>query len=143
MLGDRLQLLQQAGLLRRTTLPPPAASACMSSLAAAAQTGAAGPGRLGLPLLDSPRDQDAYRLSWLALTLKQRFDPEAAREVNLTWELRVDDEVLHIIIDNGTVQIVQGPARAPEVVLVADCDTFLAWAAASWTTTRPWRPAFG
>jgi DNA-binding HxlR family transcriptional regulator/putative sterol carrier protein len=130
VLGDRLQLLQQAGLVRRAILPPPAASTVYELTDRGRQLkpvllALAG---WGLPLLDSPRDQDTFRLSWLVLALEQRFDPQAARGVELTWELRVDDEVLHVIIDNDTVQTLQGPAPAPDVVLEADRDLFLAWA---------------
>jgi DNA-binding HxlR family transcriptional regulator len=129
VLGDRLQLLQQAGLVRRAILPPPAASAVYELTDRGRQLkpvllALAG---WGLPLLGSPRDQDAYRLGWLVLALEERFDPDAARRVELTWELRVDDEVLHVSIDNGAVQTLQGPAPAPEVVLEADRDLFLAW----------------
>jgi DNA-binding HxlR family transcriptional regulator len=129
VLGDRLQLLQQAGLVRRAILPPPAASAVYELTDRGRQLkpvllALAG---WGLPLLGSPRYQDAYRLGWLVLALEERFDPDAARRVELTWELRVDDEVLHVSIDNGAVQTLQGPAPAPEVVLEADRDLFLAW----------------
>jgi DNA-binding HxlR family transcriptional regulator len=129
ILGDRLQLLQQAGLLRRTTLPPPAAATVYELTDRGRQLkpvllALAG---WGLPLLGSPRTQDAYRLGWLVLALEQRFDPQAGRGVELTWELRVGDEVLHVRVRDGAVQTLQGPAPAPEVVLEADRDVFLAW----------------
>jgi DNA-binding HxlR family transcriptional regulator len=129
VLGDRLQLLQQAGLVRRTTLPPPAASTVYELTDRGRQLkpvllALAG---WGLPLLDSPRDQDTFRLSWLVLALEQRFDPQAARGVELTWELRVGDEVLHVNIRDGAVQTLQGPTPAPDVILEADRDVFLAW----------------
>ena len=129
VLGDRLQLLQQAGLIRRTTLPPPAASTVYELTDRGYQLK---PVLLALadwgqPLLGSPRDQDTYRLSWLVLALEQRFDPHAAQGVHLTWELRVDDEILHVNVRDGTVQTLQGPAPDPQVVLKADHDTFLAW----------------
>jgi DNA-binding HxlR family transcriptional regulator len=129
ILGDRLQLLQQAGLVRRATLPPPAASSVYELTDRGHQLkpvllALAG---WGLPLLGRPRDQDTYRLSWLVLALEERFDPQAARGVELTWELRVGDEVLHVTVRDGTVQTLQGPAPAPEVVLEADRELFLAW----------------
>jgi DNA-binding HxlR family transcriptional regulator len=129
ILGDRLQLLQQAGLLRRATLPPPAASTVYELTDRGHQLkpvllALAG---WGLPLLGSPRTQDTYRLSWLVLALEQRFDPQAARGVNLTWELRVGDEVLHVKVRDGAVQTLQGPAPAPQVVLEANRELFLAW----------------
>ena len=129
VLGDRLQLLQQAGLIRRATLAPPAASTVYELTDRGHQLkpvllALAG---WGLPLLGSPRTQDTYRLSWLVLALEQRFDPQAARGVDLTWELRVGDEVLHVKVRDGAVQTLQGPAPAPEVVLEADRDVFLAW----------------
>jgi DNA-binding HxlR family transcriptional regulator len=129
VLGDRLQLLQQAGLIRRATLAPPAASTVYELTDRGRQLkpvllALAG---WGLPLLGSPRPQDAYRLGWLVLALEQRFDPQAARGVELTWELRVGNEVLHVNVRDGAVQTLQGPAPAPEVVLEADRDVFLAW----------------
>ena len=129
VVGDRLQLLQQAGLIRRATLPPPAASTVYELTDRGHQLkpvllALAG---WGLPLLGSPRDQDAYRLSWLVLALEQRFDPQAARGVELTWELRVGDDVLHVNVRDGTVQTLQGPAPDPEVVLEANRELFLAW----------------
>jgi DNA-binding HxlR family transcriptional regulator len=129
VLGDRLQLLQQAGLIRRTTLPPPAASTVYELTDRGRQLKPVllALARWGLPLLSSPRAQDTYRLSWLVLALEERFDPEAALGVELTWELRVDDDVLHVKVGNGAVQTLQGPAPVPDVVLAADRDTFLAW----------------
>jgi DNA-binding HxlR family transcriptional regulator len=129
VLGDRLQLLQQAGLVRRATMPPPAASTVYELTDRGRQLK---PVLLtlagwGLPLLGSPRTQDTYRLGWLVLALEQRFDPQAARGVELTWELRVGDEVLHVNVRDGAVQALEGPAPAPEVVLEADRDVFLAW----------------
>jgi Transposase DDE domain group 1/HxlR-like helix-turn-helix len=60
VLGDRLQLLQQAGLVRRATLPPPAASAVDELTDRGHQLK---PVLLALAgwgyLLGSPRDQDA------------------------------------------------------------------------------------
>jgi DNA-binding HxlR family transcriptional regulator len=129
VLGDRLQLLQQAGLVRRAVLAPPAASTVYELTDRGRQLkpvllALAGWGR---PLLGSPRDQDTYRVSWLVLALEQRFDPPAARGLDLTWELRVDGEVLHVTVRDGTVQTLQGPAPVPKLVLEADRELFLAW----------------
>ena len=129
VLGDRLQLLQLAGLIRRAILPPPAASAVYELTDRGRQLkpvllALAG---WGLPLLGSPRDQDAYRLGWLVLALEERFDPHAARGVDLTCEFRVDGEVLHVTVRDGAVQTVQGPAPAPKLVLEANRELFLAW----------------
>jgi putative sterol carrier protein len=83
--------------------------------------------RWGLPLLGSPRDHDTYRFSWLVLALEERFDPHATQGVDLTLEFRVDDEVLHVIIDSGTVQTLQGPTPDPDVIVKTNHDLFLAW----------------
>jgi hypothetical protein len=79
VLGDRLQLLQQAGLVRLATLPPAGRldRVRVHRPRPPAQAGAVGPGWLGIPLLGSLREQDAYRLSWLVLALEQRFDPRS------------------------------------------------------------------
>lgn len=103
MLGDCLQLLQQAWLVRRATLLPPAASAVYELTDRGRQLkpvllALAG---LGLPLLGRPRDLDAYRSAGWFWPWSSASTPSAARRVELTWELRVDDEVLHVNIQTA------------------------------------------
>jgi DNA-binding HxlR family transcriptional regulator len=79
VLGDRLQLLQRAGPVRRATLPPPAASTVYELTDRGRQLkpvllALAG---WGLPLLGSPRTQDAYRDVFLAWGTGQLSDEQA------------------------------------------------------------------
>ena len=61
------------------------------------------------------------------MALRQRFNPDAAADAALVYELRVDDDLLHIEVREGAVAVADGPATEPDVVLESDRQTFLAW----------------
>jgi hypothetical protein len=145
VLGDCLQLLQQAWLVRRATLLPPAASAVCELTDRGRQLkpvllALAG---WGLPLLGRPCDLDAYRSAGWFWPWSSASTPSAARRVELTWELRVDDKVLHVNIQNGTTQTLQGPAQPLSWCWRPTRSSSWPGAAGSWTTSTRWPPAFG
>lgn len=129
LLGDRLRALAEAGLLARRELPPPAPATVyeLTDRGRALEPVLVALGEWGEPLLGAPQPDDDFRLRWIALGLRHRFNPEAGVGLALVYELRVDGEAVHIEVRDGTVTVHDGPAPAPDVVLESDRQTFLAW----------------
>ena len=51
---------------------------------------------------------------------------EAAEGVNEVYEFQIDEDVFHVVVDNGKVDAVQGRAKtAPVVVMRTDLATFV------------------
>ena len=53
------------------------------------------------------------------------FQPEAAIGLKETYEFRIGDEVFYARINDGTIETGQGHAGNPDLVMVADPQTFL------------------
>lgn len=127
VLATRLKDLQSAGLVRRTTLPPPAASTVyeLTELGAALEPVVGGLAKWGMRFLDAPGEGERPQMGWYLGVMQHHFDPEAARGVSETYELRIDGDVFHARVDDGTVQVRQGPAAQPEYVFSSDLITFV------------------
>ncbi len=82
--------------------------------------------RWGMNFLDEPDPKDAYRPEWLLTGLRGTFDPAAAAGLHEIYEIRVDDFVFHAAVDDGTLDLVEGPAREPTLVANLDAGTLLA-----------------
>ena len=57
--------------------------------------------------------------------MKSTFRPEAAQGVRETYEYRIDDEVFHVRVEDGTMEAAQGPGWRPAFVFTSDTQTFL------------------
>jgi putative sterol carrier protein len=78
------------------------------------------------PAPDDPAAAGGRGSGWGAATMRSTFDPKAAVGVRETYELQVDDEVFHMVVDDGTCQTAQGPADRPDFVFSTDVRTFMA-----------------
>ena len=128
VLAERLRRLQDAGIVSRTTLPPPAASAVyeLTELGEGLRPMVTELGLWGLNFLGSPKPSDTFRLSWLLRSMEGAFRPEAAKGIRETYEFRIDGEVLHVRVDDGTVAVRQGHAEGPDCIVTSDLETFMA-----------------
>lgn len=129
VLVERLQLLEQGGVVRQRRLRPPAGASVyeLTPRGDELRPIVHELARWGAVLLGPPRPDDAFRATWLALNLEWLFDP-AAVEGEETIELTVGGEQLHAEIDASGLRVLQGPAPGtPDLTLVADTQTFLEW----------------
>ncbi len=53
------------------------------------------------------------------------FQPEAAKGLKETYEFRIGDEVFYARINDGTIETGEGHAGNPDLVIMADPQTFL------------------
>lgn len=128
LLAARLKHLEREGLVRKVTLPPPARTPAYALTEAGQELAPAvmALARWGLKwALGERREGEAFHAGWAVLGLRACFQAEASAGVRALFEFRVDDEVFHARIDDGTVDTLHGPAQYPDVVLETDSATFL------------------
>lgn len=128
LLAERLKNLEQQGMIRRRTLPAPAGSTVyeVTPLGQALEKSLVELGRWGSQFVPPSMDGvTVLRLGSYALTFKTFFRPEAAQAINETYELRIDDEVLQVHIENGTIDVEQGKSRKADIVFHTDVPTIL------------------
>ena len=126
LLASRLKQLEAAGIVFRQTLPPPAASSvyALSDLGYGLEPVIVNLHRWGSRTQPPPGPETQFRTAWSALAMKLSPDPEAAMDLNETYEFRVDDEVFHAEVRDGAVKSERAPARNPDVVISTDGATF-------------------
>ena len=76
--------------------------------------------------LDEPRPDDAFRVLWAMNGMRTLFDAEAAAGLRETYEFCIGDEHFHVRIDDGRVEVLDGPADDAVLRICSDADTFLA-----------------
>jgi DNA-binding HxlR family transcriptional regulator/putative sterol carrier protein len=127
VLAGRLKTLEEAGVVGRRELPPPAASTVyeLTPLGLELRAVLDSIFRWGLNFLDAPQPGETLRFAWLLGAIRASFSPEAAREVRESYEFRIDDEVMHVVVDDGRLEAYEGAAPDPALVVTSDLSTFL------------------
>ncbi len=121
VLAQRLRELEQAGVLRRRTLAPPAGSRVYELtergrelepvLLALGTWGSAAPVPPGNPQLG---------VDSTMIALRTLFDADAARDLDATFELRLGDQVFHVRVAAGDLELERGEAPHAEATITAD-----------------------
>ena len=126
LMASRLKQLEASGIVFRQTLHPPAASSvyALTDLGYGLEPVIANLHRWGSRTQPPPGPDTQFRATWSALAMKLSFDPEAALDLNETYEFRVDDEVFHAEVRDGALKSVRAPAQSPDVVISTDGATF-------------------
>ena len=130
LLGERLRELEAAGVVSRRRLPPPAASTVyeLTERGEGLRPAVLELARWGRPLLGERGAGEEFRPSWLLLSLAASFEPGAARGAKESYELRIDEHLLSVAVEDGRIAVADGPSPDPAArVVEADADTFLAW----------------
>lgn len=120
LLSSRLRHLEREGLARKVTLPPPARTPAYALTEAGEE--------LAPPLLELARwgltwamgerlETETFHPGWAMLGLRACFDAEAAAGLHATYEFRVEDEVFHARIDDGSIEVLHGPAQRPDAIV--------------------------
>ena len=124
VLTARIKDLEQAGLVTKRELPPPAASTVYELTDAAGGLGGvlAAMAEWGMTLLGRPRTTDVVRGAWLVLGLAVTT-PAPAAAADVTYELHLDGEVVHVRSYGGHLQPVLGPAASPDAVIIMKAKT--------------------
>jgi DNA-binding HxlR family transcriptional regulator len=126
VLTTRLKQLEQNGLVTRRTLPAPAASVVyeLTPDALGLARILAAMADWGMTLLGRPGDDDEIQGSWLVLSLAVTKDARSVPDG--TYELRIDDDVLHIRALDGHLQPSHGPVPNPDATITMSAGTLAA-----------------
>jgi DNA-binding HxlR family transcriptional regulator len=128
ILSARLKQLEQIGVLQRRRLAPPAAS-WVYELTERGRELADIVLRLGRWGIGSPTfaDLDApARAEWTILSLKARYNPDAASDAPTQIELRLGDDTFNLQHNVHQLTIERGTATDPDLVLALEPATFTA-----------------
>lgn len=128
LLAARMKHLEREGLVEKVTLPPPARTPAYALTEAGRELG---PAVLALArwgtkwAMGERRDGETFHPGWAVLAMEAFFDPDAADGVRAVYEVRVDDEVFHVQVADGTVEAAHGPAQLPDATLVTTADVLV------------------
>ncbi len=118
VLSQRLDDLHTAGVLVRRTLPPPAPAVVYElterGLELEAVLNAIGRWGARSPLLP---DSDSIGVDTFVLGLRSRFDPRAAKGLDVTYELRVELEAFEFQIQKGQLTVRRGASVHPDATI--------------------------
>jgi DNA-binding HxlR family transcriptional regulator/putative sterol carrier protein len=126
LLTERLRALERDGLVARQELPPPAARQ-VYELTDDGRDLAHAMGPLiawGARRLGERKPTESFRARWPAVAMAGLADREAAKGVSETYQYLVGDSGFHFTIDDGSVQLHDGRAQDPAVVLTTDEETW-------------------
>jgi DNA-binding HxlR family transcriptional regulator len=128
LLAARLKHLEHEGLAHKITLPPPARTPAYALTEAGEELGPAilALARWGLKwAMGERRTTEKFHPGWTVLGLRACFDAPAAAGFRAVYEFRIDDEVFHARIDDGTIEALHGPAQHPDATITISQDAFL------------------
>jgi DNA-binding HxlR family transcriptional regulator/putative sterol carrier protein len=127
VLTQRLEELDEGGILRRRKLPPPAAAWVyeLTEWGLELERVIMALGRWGAR---SPALMQGHPLSIDALVLSFRtmFDSRAAGDFEADIELRIGEDRFHAAIANGEMQLTRGSSPRPSAIIEGDPETLVA-----------------
>lgn len=136
LLTERLRDLERDGIVTREQLPPPAARQ-VYELTHDGRDLAAAMGPLiawGAKRIGERRPGESFRARWSGIALATLADAEATKGVHETYQFVVGDSAFHLIVDDGSIDVRDGHAGDPAVVVTSDEET---WADIASGKVRP------
>jgi DNA-binding HxlR family transcriptional regulator len=119
VLADRLKELEADGIVQRRVLPRPASATVYELTAYGCQIEDAvlRLGIWGAQSLGEPRAGEIMTPDSMTIALRSTFVPTAARTKRLTYELHLGPIVLTAGIDDGRLQVAEGPAPRADLII--------------------------
>jgi DNA-binding HxlR family transcriptional regulator len=119
LLGERLRLLEQAGVIHREEAPPPVATTLyhLTERGWALRPVIIEVARWGVPLMAAPADEDAFRSYWLAYPMDLYFGENPGDGARISIEAQMGDEAMTIETTEGKLTTRPGAADDPDLVL--------------------------
>lgn len=111
ILVSRLRELERAGVVRRTAGGPADGSVRyeLTDFGLELDGIVLAIGRWGARLLGDPRPEDIVTVDSLTMAMRATFRPDAARDVEVSYEVKIGGIVLNLRIDDGRLTVSAGP----------------------------------
>jgi DNA-binding HxlR family transcriptional regulator/putative sterol carrier protein len=125
LLTERLRGLERDGIVARRELPAPAARLVYELTADGRDLADTIVPliRWGARRLGERESDESFSPRWLAVAMAGLADREAATGVNETYEYLVGDSAFHFKVDDGSIELHDGPAHEPAVLVKTDEET--------------------
>jgi DNA-binding HxlR family transcriptional regulator/putative sterol carrier protein len=110
ILSARLKELEQAGIVRRRVLPRPSGSVVyeLTEYGNELEDVVLRLGRWGARLLTKPGPEEIVTVDSMIMAMRSIFRPKAARGLDVSYELRLGEIIIHMIINNGRLKVAKG-----------------------------------
>src|SRR5882762_7348196 len=121
VLSERLKELEHAGIVHRRVLPRPAAAVVYELTEYGVQLDDVlmRLGLWGAQSLGQPRPGEIMTADSMVMALRTTFVPEAAHGLQVNFELRLGEIVIHARIDGPTISVAEGPLADADLVIEA------------------------
>jgi DNA-binding HxlR family transcriptional regulator len=119
ILSARLKELEASGVVQRRLLPRPQGSIVyeLTDYGRELDDVVLRLDLWGARSLGQPRPDDIVTTASLTMELRATFRRDAAAGLRLGYEVRVGDIVVHALVDDGKVEVGQGPPPRPDLVI--------------------------
>jgi DNA-binding HxlR family transcriptional regulator/putative sterol carrier protein len=122
VLSQRLKELERAGVVRRRVLPRPSSAVVyeLTDYGRGLEDVVLRLGLWGARAMGDPGAEDIVTADALRLALRATFRPEAARGRRATYELRLGEIVVHARVDDGNLEVGEGPLAGADLTIESD-----------------------
>jgi DNA-binding HxlR family transcriptional regulator len=119
ILSSRLNELERSGVVRRRVLPELDAAVAyeLTEYGGELDQIVLQLGLWGARSLDERSAQGVFTLDSAILSLYTTFRPDEARGVQVAYELRYGDMVVHALVDNGALKVGEGPYADADIAI--------------------------
>ena len=121
VLSERLKQLEHAGIVRRRMLPRPAAAVVYELTEYGSQLDDVllRLGVWGAQSLGQPRPGEIMTADSMVMALRATFVPESAHGLQVSFELRLGEIIIHARIDGPTITVAEGPLVDADLIIEA------------------------
>ncbi len=126
LLTERLRELEREGVITKKELPPPAARQVYELTDDGRELAAAFAPlmRWGIKRLRGIEAEGNFQPRWSAVGMASLANRDAARGVHDTYQYLVGDSTFYFVVDDGAIEVHDGRADDPDVVVTTDENTW-------------------
>jgi len=121
LLSSRLDELERTGVVRRKARTDSAGPDVyeLTEYGEALEDSVMALGRWGAKLMQQPHPEEIVTVDALIIGLRATYQPAAALGLHASYEIRVGDSTLHLIVDDGQLEAHAGPLPDADLIMEA------------------------